>query len=456
MYQLELLEMPSKNRLRVLSSDWQQEAYVSVHLVQEMLNLAGLPRKSAYSHWIPEYKIKFTKTEKKADFLIEDYGRYINFLIEVKSSKTKITDEARVQLEDYLRHSNVRFGLLVDPYSIEAYELHNWEIKEIDRFRIENPREVQPVADFLRALLERIKMRTIAIHTSKGGVGKTTLTVNLAYELAKRGKRVLVIDLDDQANASLSLGVNKADELDKASTLEEFERILDSFNDRKELIDFLDNYQLPGFNANQYIYPTDFNQIIGSSGCLGRIDILPSSHRTKDSSIAAMSGISQKRLDKALRNSGIVGDYDYVIIDTPPNSTVTAMNGLFAAEYVVIPSQLEYLSAHGIRTPIQRLKEVQEETDNKRGRLLGIVPMMTETVNLNSTVKQLIQKRFPDATLLPDIKRTICIGQASHARKPLSLYAQDVKRAAKAAREFSSLTDQITTIIDKFESSIEV
>ena len=165
MYQLELLEMPSKNRLRALSSDWQQEAYVSVHLVQEMLNLAGLPHKSAYSHWIPEYKIKFAKAEKKVDFLVEDYGRYINFLIEVKSSKTKITDEARVQLEDYLRHSNVRFGLLIDPYRIEAYELHNWEIKEIDRFRIENPREVQPVADFLRALLERIKMRTIAIHT---------------------------------------------------------------------------------------------------------------------------------------------------------------------------------------------------------------------------------------------------------------------------------------------------
>ena len=75
MYQLELLEMPSKNRLRALSSDWQQEAYVSVHLVQEMLNLAGLPHKSAYSHWIPEYKIKFAKAEKKVDFLVEDYGR---------------------------------------------------------------------------------------------------------------------------------------------------------------------------------------------------------------------------------------------------------------------------------------------------------------------------------------------------------------------------------------------
>jgi len=82
-------------------------------------------------------------------------------------------------------------------------------------------------------------MRTIAIHTSKGGVGKTTLVVNIAYELARQGNRVLVVDLDDQANASLSLGVNKADEIEKVSTLREFRQILDSFKDRKEVIDFL-------------------------------------------------------------------------------------------------------------------------------------------------------------------------------------------------------------------------
>ncbi len=121
-----------------LSSSWNNEAYVSLHLVQKMLELAGLPPRSAYSRWIPEFKVKVPKliangqvveTEKEVDFLVEDLSRYINFLVEVKTANTRIDDDARVQLEKYLRYSHTRFGLLIDPFLVEIYEYTQWQPK---------------------------------------------------------------------------------------------------------------------------------------------------------------------------------------------------------------------------------------------------------------------------------------------------------------------------------------
>jgi chromosome partitioning protein len=382
-----------------LSSNWNNEAYVSLHLVQKMLELAALPPRSGYSHWIPEFKVKVPRltangqvveTEKEVDFLVEDLSRYINFLVEVKTANTRIDDDARVQLEKYLRYSHTRFGVLIDPFLVEIYEYTQWQPKLRCKYDIEDPQKVQPVADFLRNFLDTVMMRTIAIHTSKGGVGKTTLVVNIAYELAKQGNRVLVVDLDDQANASLSLGVNKADELDQATTLEDFEQILESFKERKEVVEFLKDYEeLPGFNYREYIQASSFNKILYRAGCSGKVDVLPSSYKTNDAAVARLGGIREKRLDKGLRQSGMAGDYDYVIIDTPPSLTTIALNGLYAAQYIVIPSQMEYLSVYGIRNPIKRAKEVQEEMNGKRGAILGIVPMMTENVKLHTALPEL-------------------------------------------------------------------
>jgi chromosome partitioning protein len=428
-----------------------------------MLELAGLPPRSGYSHWIPEFKVTIPKltvnrqvveTAKEVDFLVEDLIRYINFLVEVKTANTRIDDDARVQLEKYLKYSNTRFGVLIDPFLVEIYEYTQWQRTLRYKYDIENPEKVQPVADFLRSFLDTIKMRTIAIHTSKGGVGKTTLVVNLAYELARQGNRVLVIDLDDQANASLSLGVNFADEFDNASSLEEFEQILELFKDRKEVIEFLKDYDVPHFNYREYIHPSTLNEIISRIGCAGKVDVLPSSYKTTDAALANLGGIREKRLDKALRQCGMANDYDYVVIDTPPSATTIANNGLYAGQYLVIPSQMEYLSVYGIRTPIKRVREVQEENP-KRGVLLGIVPMMTErNVRLHSTIRQLVQQTFPGMTILQEIKRTTAVGQASKARQPLSLYAEHNTGAGEVANQFSVLTKEIVSRINQIESSV--
>jgi chromosome partitioning protein len=446
-----------------LSSDWNNEAYVSLHLVQTMLEMAGLPRNSSYSHWIPEFKVKVPRltanspivsTQKEVDLLVEDLSRYINFLVEIKTAKTRLDAAARIQLETYLKYSNTRFGILIDPFSVEIYEYTQGVATLKCKHNIENPEQAQPVANFVRNFLDIVKMRTIAIHTSKGGVGKTTLVVNIAYELAKLGNRVLVIDLDDQAHASLSLGVNKADEFDKASTLAEFDTVLDSFLDRKEVIEFLKDYDTQSFKYKEYIKSSPVNKVFSKTGCSGKIDVLPSSYKTKDSALANLIGIREKRLNKALQQSGIANDYDYVLIDTPPSATKITSNGLYAAQYVVIPSQMEYLSVYGIRTPISRAKEVQEEM-GKRGVILGIVPMMTEkNVKIHTTIKQSVQQRFQGLTILQEIKRAAAVGQASQVRQPISLFAEHNKGAAEVATQFSALTQQIMTRINQIESSV--
>jgi chromosome partitioning protein len=446
---------------KALSKEWSNEAYVSLHLVQSLLKSAGLNEQGG-SHWFPQFSIKFPVSLtgvrfKKVDFLIEDYARQVKFLIEVKTSKTRIDDASRNQISDYMRYSGVRFGFLIDPYTIEVYEFHDWTIRLLTSFSIADPHDVKPASKFLREFLDKVKMRTIAIHTSKGGVGKTTLVVNIAYELAKRQHRVLVIDLDDQANASLSLGVNKADEFDKAQSLEEFEKILESFKHRLEIIEFIAQYDTKEFQPSQYIHPTHLTTLLKKSGCPGKVDVIPGSYKTKDGAISTLGAMPQKRLDKALLKAQIANDYDYVLIDTPPSSTTIAMNGLFASQYVIIPTQLEYLSMHGIHTPIGRLKEIREE-NSKRGIILGIVPMMVEKVTLSNTIKSLITKNFIGITLLPEISKSTCIGKASHDRKPISLYAQNSKdnQAGKLAKEFALLTDEIIKRIDTLESSIGV
>jgi len=435
-----------------LSSEWNNEAYVSIHLVQELLIKAGLPKKiGMMSCWHPEFPIKVPKidgtgfTEKKADFLIKDYTRYINFIIEIKSAKRPINDAARFQLCDkYLYYSKIKFGILIDPFSIEIYEYGQLKVK----FEIDNPSNIEPIANFLKIFLETIKMRTIAIHTSKGGVGKTTLVVNIAYELAKQGNRVLVVDLDDQANASLSLGVNKADEIDKAKNLEDVQQVLESFEERDELIDFLVKSSDDDFDYTKYIVPSLFNKYLTNYD--GQIDVLPGSYRTLEVGALEKFPFPQLRLKNGLQL--LSGDYDYIIIDTPPSYTTMTWNGIFAAQQIIIPSQMEYLSAYAIRNPLIQIEQMNKAWGNNQTNILGIVPMMTDGTNLNKKIQEIVKKTFKNIPMLPEIKRATYVGQSLHQRIPLSLFAQQNPQAGNVAKQMVNLTNQIVNTINSLEN----
>jgi chromosome partitioning protein len=433
-----------------LPAEWNNEAYVSLHLVQKMLRVAGLP----FEGWHPQFAVAVAKgeyfTQKKADFFIEDTSRNIGFIVEVKSAKSRIDDAARFQLKMYLEHGQIRYGILIDPFGLEIYEYLAGKTTLKDQYQITDPRDVEPAAVFLDLFLERIKMRTIAVYAAKGGVGKTTLAVNIAFELAKQGKRVLVVDLDDQANASLSLGVNYADKFDKATTLKQIDEILSTFEGRAEVIDFLKYCKNDGFIAQNYILVSPLNSYLSHGG---KLHVLPSSFRTKAGQIADLS-IKHKLLNVGLQK--LTGDYDYVIIDTPPSHHDFIANSLYAAQYVLIPSQMEYLSFYGIIHPLDFAKDIRQDTDGRRARILGIVPMMVGGTKLNNTIEDLVKEKFKDIHVFPGIKQSTVIGQASHKRLPLAIYAEQHKPAQAVAQQLATLTNQLIEQIDLLESKTGV
>ena len=304
-------------------------------------------------------------------------------------------------------------------------------------------------------------MRTIAVHTSKGGVGKTTLTVNISYELAKQGHKVLVIDLDDQANSSLYLGVNKADKFNKAKSIDEFNQILQEFKQRKEVIDFLKaDVDSPDFNYREYIIEdSPFNDFIKRTGSPGKIDVLPGSYRTKEdeslAQVAGGGGIRQNRLYRALQVSEISSVYDYVMIDTPPSLTMVGNNGLYAARYLIIPTQMEYFSVYGVTSVIGNIKKtVQFDTDGKRGKVLGIVPMMTDSRNrINKFANELLRQTLPpEVTIFPEIKRATYFADAAKDHRPISILAEKKAIAGTAAMQLLTVVEKLVERIDQEES----
>jgi chromosome partitioning protein len=298
-------------------------------------------------------------------------------------------------------------------------------------------------------------MRIITINASKGGVGKTTLVVNLAYELAKQGQRVLVVDLDDQANASLTLGVNRAEDFEQADE-SSYLQLIESFEQRKEVMDFISiGYREVAISTyHQCIYPATgaFHLTANSANSTGKIDVLPSSYKTNYRKMPDNPS-APRFLSHGLKK--LASEYDYVLIDTAPCFNHVTWSGWYAAKYVLIPTQLEYLSAFGVKNVLQNIKEVNLDTDGKQANILGIVPMMVSAnTTLHTTVAKFMKKNISDFRMLPPIKSSVYFGHASFKRKPLSLYAiQDNSAANIVAQQLVDLAKRIVELIDEKEKN---
>jgi chromosome partitioning protein len=248
----------------------------------------------------------------------------------------------------------------------------------------------------------------IAIANQKGGVGKTTTAINLAGSLAEQGFHVLCIDMDAQANLTVGLGINLGTvELSMANVLGD------------------GNATMEGI-----VIPT---QTAG-------IDVAPATLELASTEVELFSAIGREQALRSAIDGWAQETYDYILVDCPPTLGLLTINGLVAANNVIIPVQTQYYALKGLSALIKVINQIRNKGLNPSLKIMGLLPTFYDGRTLLGREMLAELREMGDHHVFQNmIKQTVKLGEAPLAGRPVTAYATN----SDVARTYRGLAQEV-------------